>query len=114
MRRRKTPKIASDVQAFRSAAERFIEESHRLFPHEASELGLVQFEHDLGRNDAAIHRQHIELMHSTLRTVEALPDCMFGGDDWLDRRGFLSMLRSGLLHHATMERWRNNPQIHCD
>src|SRR4030095_3163002 len=35
-------------------------------------------------------------------------------DDWLDRRTFLAMLRTELLNARDLQRWRNNPQVHCD
>src|SRR5215210_651246 len=114
MSRRKSLKKSAEVRAFHATAQRFLEESHQLFPHEASELGLKQFEPELGRNDSSVHRYFSKLLRSTLQTVEALPDHAFVGDEWLDRRGFLSMLRTGLLHHDELARWRNNPQTHCD
>lgn len=107
-------KISRDAAAFRKTAESFLQTSHRLFPHEASELGLEEFESRLGRNDAETYRRYIRLLRETLATVEALPDGGFRGDDWLDRRGFLAMLRTSLLQYDTLSRWRNNPQMHCD
>ena len=74
-----------------------MEESHQLFPHAASELGLEEFESELGENNADVHRRSTALVRETLGAVENLPDTAFRGDDWLDRRGFLSMLRSTLL-----------------
>ena len=43
-----------------------------------------------------------------------MPEASFSGDDWLDRRTFLAMLRTELLNERDLQRWRNNPQIHCD
>jgi hypothetical protein len=102
------------VRSFERLTRDFLDASHELFPHEASELGLVHFEHRLGENGAGTHRSHIALMEKALAETEALPEAAFAGDDWLDRRGFLSMLRTGLLNQRDLGRWRNNPQGHCD
>ncbi|SRR5581483_2376445 len=103
-----------ELRTFRATAQKFLDESHALFPQDASELGLTEFESQLGRNDAETHRRYTRLLRETLHAVEMLADDAFRGDDWLDRRGFLSMLRTGLLHHEKFERWRTNPQMHCD
>ncbi|MEA3186470.1 MAG: hypothetical protein QOD99_300 [Chthoniobacter sp.] len=104
----------SEIRAFGAAADRFLEESNALFPQEASELGLKEYDAELGRNDAAVHRCFAKLLRTTLAAVERLSDHAFRGDDWLDRRGFLAMLRTGVLNHAELEVWRTNPQLHCD
>jgi hypothetical protein len=104
----------SETRRFHSVAQKFLDESHALFPHEASALGLHQFDGELGENTPQVHRKYCRLLESTLREIESLPDIAFSGDDWLDRRGFLSLLRTQLHHHATLQRWRNNPQAHCD
>ncbi len=104
----------SEVRKFRAIAQEFLDVSHEMFPHEASELGLHQYDAELGVNDEKLHVRHIGVMRSTLHEVEALADNAFDGDDWLDRRGFLSMLRTGLFFQDTHQRWRTNPQVHCD
>jgi uncharacterized protein (DUF885 family) len=53
-------------------------------------------------------------MEKALSATEQLGEAAFSGDDWLDRRGFLSMLRTGLLSQRDLKRWRTNPQGHCD
>lgn len=106
--------MTSEVKLFRSISARYLDEAHALFPQEASELGLHQFDAQLGQNDPSLHERHNRLMGVTLAEVETLADSAFTGDDWLDRRGFLSMLRTGLFHNATHARWRDNPQRHCD
>lgn len=102
-----------EIRSFRALAERYLEETHQLFPQDASDLGLHQFDDLLGDNDAQVHLTHRRLMADTLREVESLSDHAFTGDDWLDRRGFIAMLRTGLLFN-TREHWRINPQVHCD
>ena len=49
-----------------------------------------------------------------LQAVEALAEIAFSGDDWLDRRGFLAMLRTDLFFTRDFPHWRRNPQVHCD
>ncbi len=60
------------------------------------------------------YRAQIRLLERTLHTIEKIPEASFSGDDWLDRRAFLAMLRTELLNARDLQRWRNNPQIHCD
>ena len=110
----KTSPANPEVRQFRAVADKFLAKSHELFPQEASELGLEKFEGELGENHPGVHRRHAELLDETLAAVEALPDTAFRGDDWLDRRGFVSMLRTGLLFTRDLPRWRDNPQTHCD
>jgi hypothetical protein len=86
-----------------------------MFPQDAGELGYTRFDSELGENDAALHRDYADLLAGTLREVERLPDNAFEADDWLDRRGLLALLRTGHLEHGpSLERWRTNPQVHCD
>jgi hypothetical protein len=99
---------------FRSIAAAFLNQRCRMFPQHASELGLSNFDGELGQNDAAFHRTYGDILHSTLRDIEALPDIAFVGDDWLDRRGMLAMLRTDRLNQVNLEIWRSNPQVHCD
>ena len=103
-----------EVGTFERLTRHFLDATHELFPQEASELGLVKYEDRLGENGAATHRTHIALMERALAATEQLPEAAFQGDDWLDRRGFISMLRTGLLHDRDLNHWRTNPQRHCD
>jgi hypothetical protein len=114
MKRSKFGHKSPEVRAFERLTRDFLDASHELFPHEASELGLTKFENRLGENGAETYRRHIALMEQALAGTENLPEASFTADDWLDRRGFLSMLRTGLLHQRDLARWRNNPQGHCD
>jgi uncharacterized protein (DUF885 family) len=104
----------ANVRTFRGIVDRFFNETHERFPESASRLGLDEFNARLGRNDEPAHRAQIRLVERTLAAVEKLPDASFSGDDWLDRRTFLAMLRTDLLGARDLQRWRNNPQIHCD
>jgi hypothetical protein len=104
----------ANVRAFRGLVERFLEETHERFPESASRLGLDKFNSRLGQNDIAAHRAQVRLVERTLIAVERLPEASFLGDDWLDRRTFLAMLRTELLNARDLERWRSNPQTHCD
>jgi len=103
-----------ETREFERVTRNFLTETHELFPHHASELGLNGYDGRLGENGEKTHLSHIALMERALAATEALPEAAFSGDDWLDRRGFLSMLRSGLLHTRDLAWWRINPQSHCD
>ena len=95
MRQTRNSVKSSPVRGFACLAEGYLAEMHELFPQEASELGLVQYEDKLGENGPETHRRHVALMERTLAEVERLPEGAFAGDDWLDRRGFLSCWVSG-------------------
>ncbi len=104
----------ANVRTFRGIVDRFLNETHDRFPESASRLGLDEFNSRLGRNDERSYRAQIRLLERTLTTIEKMPEASFSGDDWLDRRAFLAMLRTELLNARDLQRWRNNPQIHCD
>ncbi|HEX8310682.1 MAG TPA: DUF885 domain-containing protein [Chthoniobacteraceae bacterium] len=104
----------SPVREFRAIAQRHLEAVWALFPQQASEVGLHQFDAELGENDTRTWEAHERLLATTLVAVEALPDSAFTGDDWLDRRGLLSTLRTSLQWSSGLKRWRNNPQVHVD
>jgi uncharacterized protein (DUF885 family) len=101
------------IRQFRALVGRYLDETHALFPQLASERGLHQFDALLGENDAATHRKFSALVQITLREVETLPDHAFAGDDWLDRRALLALLRTELFFNTTFPHWRINPQAHC-
>ncbi len=103
----------SDVRTFRKVADRHLAETYERFPQDASALGLKQYDGDLGGNDPSTHLADIRQVMQTLTEVEAIPDDHFPADDWLDRRGFLAHLRTSLFFNGR-ERWRTNPQLHCD
>ena len=108
------PTKNSEIHRFNAAARQFLETSHELFPHEASAQGLHQFDALLGENTPGIHLAYVRLLETTLSDIEALPEIAFAGDDWLDRRGFLAMLRTDIFFHRDFPHWRKNPQTHCD
>ncbi len=101
------------ARRFHALVARYLDETHALFPQVASERGLHQFEALLGENDAATHHKFSALVETTLREVEVLPDHAFAGDDWLDRRALLALLRTERFFHVTFPHWRVNPQVHC-
>jgi len=101
-------------RAFRRLADAFLAESHARFPEEASALGLAKFDAGLSANNVATHEAQNALVARTLAAVEALPEAEFTGDDYLDRRGFLAMLRTSRFHEEQHARWRTNPQRHID
>ncbi len=106
--------MKSDVRKFREIADRHLAETYERFPQTASRLGLEEFNARLGTNDIGTHRDQSRLIERTLAEIEQIPEAAFAGDDWLDRRAFLAMLRTELLDDRELLRWRNNPQVHCD
>lgn len=105
---------AVTVSRFRQVADSYFAESHERFPEHASRLGLAEFNARLGVNDPAAHRAHIKATETALAEVESQPEAAFRGEDWLDRRTFLAMLRTDLLQNRDLQRWRVNPQGPCD
>lgn len=108
------PHPMNPVREFRTLSQSYLEAYWTLSPQSASEVGLHQYDGELGENDARVWKSYGQLGDETLRAIEALPDAAFVGDDWLDRRGFLSMLRTSAHWLNDLQRWRNNPQVHCD
>jgi len=102
------------VRSFRQLVDDYLAESYERFPQMASRLGLSEFNHRLGANGPDVHRAQLRLAQRTLDAVEKLPEAAFQGDDWLDRRTFLAMLRTEILDSGDLQRWRINPQGHCD
>ncbi len=105
---------SAHVRDFRTLADDYFAETYDRFPQLASRLGLEKYNALLGANDVPVHRAQIALVERTLAAIERLPEAAFHGDDWLDRRMFVSMLRAELLETRDLERWRNNPQLSCD
>lgn len=101
-------------RAFHKLAASFLSESHTRFPEDGSALGLAQYDALLSANTAADHLAQNKLVADTLSAIEALPEAEFRGDDYLDRRGFLAMLRTSRFFEEQHERWRSNPQRHVD
>lgn len=99
---------------FESAASEWLEESCALFPEHASKLGFRKYDPLLGGNSAMERAAHIVLHERTLARIEALPEGLFDGDAWLDRRGMLAMLRTSLLRERDLREWQTNPQIHSN
>lgn len=107
--------MSSDpIRSFRAIVDRYIDETHALFPQTASERGLHQYDADLGENDAATHLKYSEVVSDALRAAEALPDFAFTGDEWLDRRALLALLRTEHFFNTTFPHWRINAQVHPD
>ena len=116
MKTRKKPATpeARAAAEFESAAKAWLEESCELFPEQASKLGFRKYDSLLGINSASARAAHVALLERTLGRIEALPEALFEGDAWLDRRGMLAMLRTTLLRERDLCEWRKNPQIHCN
>lgn len=105
---------SAHVRSFRQLVDDYFAETYERFPQMASRLGLKEFNARLGANGPEVHRAQLRLAERTLNALEKLPEAAFQGDDWLDRRTFLAMLRTEILESGELERWRINPQMHCD
>lgn len=103
---------AGPARQLREIGNRYLRETYARFPQWASRDGLHDRDGELGANDAAAHQAQIALCERTLAEVESIPSISLEGDDWLDRRGFLSLLRTHLFNERDRGRWRNNPQSH--
>jgi len=97
---------------FESAAELWLEETCEMFPEHASTLGFRKYDPLLGKNTPRVRARYIQLLEKTLARIEALPEALFTGDAWLDRRGLLAHLRIELLFERDLGCWRVNPQTH--
>jgi len=106
------PRRSSELSRFRALADEYLDEFFRLFPQDASEMGLHQYDGELGENGPATHLAYERLAIRIAQEVEGLADSAFTGDDWLDRRGFLALLRTHIFF-SQRKNWRTDPQIHC-
>ncbi len=106
--------MSKSAAAFRKLAQAWLDESHARYPEDASALGLSKYDAGLSANSASLHRAQIAANAKTLAAIEALPEAEFRGDDYLDRRGILAMLRTSRFFEEEHARWRTNPQRHID
>ena len=104
----------SDTAKLKSLGERYIKRTCADFPQWGSSLGFSQFEPFLAGSDARTHLARITFLEELLVETEALSFKGLPPDAWLDRRCFLSLLRTELLSSRDLERWRINPQECCD
>ncbi len=101
-------------QQLKKLAESYVEQTFERFPEQASQQGLSKFKNRLGRNSIADYKAHQTLVQTTLTAVEKIPGDTLDADAWLDRRMFLSLLRTQHIFGDTLSRWRTNPQVHAD
>lgn len=98
----------------RALGERFIKRTCTDFPQWGSSLGFSKYESQLAGSNPKTRRERILFLEQLLKETEALPAALLQGDDWIDRRCFLSMLRTELLNTRDLQRYRTNPQEYCD
>ena len=105
-------KTASKV--LRSLGERYIQRTCSDFPQWGSGMGFVKYESRLGGSDERTRLARNRFLEKLLAETESLSASSLDGDEWLDRRCLLSLLRTELLNSRDLERWRTNPQECCD
>ena len=98
----------------RSLGECYIRRTCSDFPQWGSGIGFLRFEPGLSGSDETTRLDRNRFLKGLLAQTEALPASSLKGDDWLDRRCFLSLLRTELFQAHDLERWRTNPQECCD
>jgi len=106
--------VSQEAAKLRALGERYLRRTREDFPQWGSSLGFSRFEGALAGSDGRTRKARIVFLEKLLAEAEALPASALRGDDWLDRRCFLSMLRTELLNSRDLERWRTNPQECCD
>lgn len=106
--------MKSPSARLRALGERYIERTCSDFPQWGSGLGFSKYESMLGGSDAKTRTARNLFLEELLAATESLPAAALTGDDWLDRRCFLSLLRTELLNSRDLESWRRNPQECCD
>jgi uncharacterized protein (DUF885 family) len=104
----------NDSQKLQDLADRYITATCEEFPQWGSSIGFERYESRLSGSDERTHKDRIAFLEMMLAETEALPAAELEGDDWLDRRCFLALLRTELLNSRDLERWRTNPQECCD
>ena len=110
-----TPTASKKVSdQLRALGDSYIKRTCADFPQWGSSLGFLKYESQLSGSDLKIRKKRILFLEELLRETESLPAAKLHGDDWLDRRCFLAMLRTELLQTRDLERHRRNPQDYCD
>ena len=104
----------NDSQKLQDLADRYIKATCEEFPQWGSSIGFEQYESRLSGSDERTRKDRIAFLEKMLAETETLPAAELAGDDWLDRRCFLALLRTELLNCRDLERWRTNPQECCD
>jgi uncharacterized protein (DUF885 family) len=104
----------NDSQKLQDLAGRYIKATCEEFPQWGSSIGFEQYESRLSGSDERTRKDRIAFLEKMLAETETLPAAELAGDDWLDRRCFLALLRTELLNSRDLERWRTNPQECCD
>lgn len=104
----------NDSQKLQDLADRYIKATCEEFPQWGSSIGFEQYESRLSGSDERTRKDRIAFLEKMLAETETLPSAELAGDDWLDRRCFLALLRTELLNCRDLERWRTNPQECCD
>jgi hypothetical protein len=104
----------SSSTILKSLGDRYIERTCTDFPQWGSSLGFTRFESLLAGSDAATHLARNKFLEELLAETEALSFKGLAPDDWLDRRCFLSLLRTELVNSRDLARYRHNPQECCD
>jgi len=102
------------VRELGAIGEEFIEVLSEAFPESGSRLGFRKYDDRLGENTPAVWKDFGKQTVRFRERVEALPEAAFEGDDWLDRRGLLSLLRKTELDVGVLNNWSRNPQIHIN
>lgn len=105
---------SSPSEKLRSLGDRFIRRTCADFPQWGSSLGFLKYESQLSGSNLKLRKERILFLEELLQEAESLPAARLHGDDWLDRRCFLSMLRTELLSTRDLERYRRNPQEYSD
>jgi len=102
------------AEKLRALGERYIKRTCADFPQWGSGMGFSRFASGLSGSDGVTRVERNRFLECLLDETEALPASALRGDDWLDRRCFLSLLRTELFFNRDLERWRSNPQECCD
>lgn len=105
---------ATALRSLRALGDRYIARTCSDYPQWGSGVGFRKYEPMLGGSSAGVRLERAAFLEQLLAETEVLPAALLKGEDWLDRRVFLSLLRTELLTLRDLERWRNNPQEHCD
>lgn len=101
-------------KALSSLGKRYIQRTCSDFPQWGSGMGFLQYESRLAGSDERTRLARNRFLEILLAETESLSSKSLEGDDWLDRRCLLSLLRTELLNSRDLERWRTNPQECCD
>ncbi len=111
----KPPRISKNTPpevriALKNLGQEYVSGVLALYPQEGTALGFEGYDHELRAPTPDVWEDAIALNQSLLQRAEGIPASQLSGDDWIDRRAIIALLRTQLISLERLQTWRVNPQ----